>query len=119
MTSPVSTKKLRRATAAFGAALAVMIASEGAASATQSDVLYVGQTKDYATWFFGRTQVCLTNTGSSGEGKFQWWSGTSTGNVEGIRPGSTYCMTKSFAGIRIGMHNWGYSPLKVTFPIGP
>lgn len=86
----------------------------------QSGVVYVGQDRTFATWAAQPTTVCATALGTgSADGKYQWWSFTSSGNVEGIPAGQTRCMTKSFWGFGLKVHNWGYYPLRFTFPTGP
>lgn len=115
----VRARSVRRvgATVALGGVL--LAGTAGIAHAAQDGKLAPGQQNTYATWFFGRTTVCVKNLSSSDMGYYHWWSSASVG-AHYLNPGEEICETRSFAGFRVGVENSGPSAvLYVRFPIGP
>ena len=101
-------------------AAATLVAGQGMASANQDWTINVGQDRDFATRFGAPTKICLFAVGTGGaDGKAQWWSFLKSGNIEGIAPGTQTCFWGNYGGWRIKFHNWGYYPLRITFPDGP
>lgn len=120
MTLAPKGKRIRRVAGAATLGVALMAAGTAAAEAAQTGVQGPGTTASYATYFWGRTEVCFQNVSGSG-GKdvaYNWWSSTSNGSGY-LTPGQASCMTRSFVGFRIGVYNIGGGTLQVTFPIGP
>ncbi len=113
-----ATSVVSRAVAATAAAAILTVGGASAAQATQGATLRPNQSREFATWFFGRTTVCFKNIGST-DGSVQWWSGPSSGGY-GLVPGAEVCPTRSYAGIRLGVRNLSpQASIAVTFPIGP
>lgn len=114
-----SGRRIHRIAATAGVVAAIAVAGTGVAEAAQTGTLGPNQGASYATWFFGRTEVCVKNLSSTQGGSFNWVSSTSSG-YRALAPSEEYCMTRSFAGFRIFIQNttWN-STLTVRFPIGP
>jgi len=105
------------AVASLGLALAGGVAT--AAQASQGATLNPGNVATFNTYFWGRTTACFTNS-TGGGAHFEWRSSTSYNTDTYVGPHSTYCLTRSFVGFQLRVHNYAYSvPLSVTFPYGP
>ena len=114
-------RRLRKV--AVAAALGGTVATAGfatAAQASQAGVQAPGQTSSYATWFWGRTQVCFKDLGYLGQPvAYNWSSSTSFGSGY-LAPGQENCnLVRSFVGFRISVSDIGGDYLQVRFPIGP
>lgn len=109
----------RKAAATAGVAAVLTLMGTGVAQAAQSADLGPNQGRSFATWFWGRTTVCVQNQATNRGASFNWTSGTSYG-YRALAPGEEYCLTRSFAGVRVYVQNttWDAS-LGVRFPIGP
>ena len=111
--------KVTRAVAATGLGLALATGVATVASASQGAVLNPGNVATFNTYFWGRTSACFSNSTGSGA-HFEWRSSSSYNTDTYVAPHSTYCLTRSFVGFQLRVHNYGYSvPLTVTFPYGP
>ena len=72
----------------------------------------------YKTWFWGRTEVCIKNTGSEDAG-FTWSSATSSSGG-GLESQQETCFVRSFVGFPITINNLSpRTSFHVRFPIGP
>lgn len=112
-----TTRATRRAAAVLALTGAVAVGTATAAQAAQAGTVTQNQTRSFSTWFFGRTEVCVKDTGANGT-SFNWVSGPSSGSIW-LNPGQEYCLTRSFVGLPIYITDVGPSPLYVRFPIGP
>lgn len=117
MSLALKNNRTRRAVVATTLGVALLAGGAATAEAAQVGTQGPGTTASYATWFWGRTQVCFQDVGSK-DVAYNWWSSTSNGSGY-LTPGQQTCMTRSFAGWRLGVYNIGGGTLKVTFPIGP
>jgi hypothetical protein len=109
---------VRRAIITAGLALGILTTGATAAMAQGGD-LAPNQTATYATWFWGRTTVCIKNVDAIYDAGYTWSSSTSWGSG-GLTPGQENCFTRSFAGFRIAItDSSARAHLNVRFPIGP
>jgi hypothetical protein len=112
-------RSIRRAAATVVLTGAVLAGTAGVAAAAQTGDLGPNQGRSFATWFFGRTQVCVKNLDTNVNASYYWVSSTSS-RANGLLPGQEICEARSFAGFRIFIQNTSpNASLHVTFPIGP
>ena len=107
--------------AAIAVALGATIAagSPSIAHAAQGGDIAPRKEGNFATWFWGRTQVCVKNVDATHDGSFTWVSSTSNG-FGPLEPQQETCFTRSFAGFRISITNASpAATLRVRLPIGP